>query len=584
VRTRRAFFAVLALLPGLALAQGLKPTGKMARVGELLPHASPGVYKLLPGTLTSSITVSRSASTYCGTSNGSLVLLGANQACVETAGLRVEPATTNTALASISLTNGGGWGSGTDSGSNTISTNAGAAPDGTTTASLVAYVGMPPASYSYWGTTSVAATTSGTWTCSVYLKQGTIDKMDLLILTSAGLSPASHCTISTTQWNRCSVSQTHDGSSQIQFYVGSAGGSYGTHGAGTIYEWGAQCEPQPFATSYVPTTVASATRDADAALATGVKYGPVSGSVQWTYTPWGSGTIDTSNFALVGTRGPGFTAPGFNAAFGGAGAVGVYSDDGTGQVSLSISGFPTVVGGVARTFKYAWFGASTYFYVDGSLWNWGATKSPVGHTRLWLLTREDSYGVFNGHGWIQNVTVAKSFALPAKTVSLGDSITEGSLVTTPYPVKVQRTKNFPTVNAGVSGNTTTQILARWESTYRGQGYRYVTIMGGINDTAGTEAATIANVVQLATEALAEGAQVRIMEVTPRSAQAAQIATINAGLVTYAASAPAGVRLLDTFTPLNNGGALAAAYDSGDGRHPNQAGTDIIAGILNASLP
>lgn len=168
-------------------------------------------------------------------------------------------------------------------------------------------------------------------------------------------------------------------------------------------------------------------------------------------------------------------------------------------------------------------------------------------------------------------------------VALGDSVTLGSLVTTPYPQTVATLRHVSVINAGVSGNTTAQMLTRWTSTYKTAPYQMLFLMGGLNDSAGQEAATVATLTTLATQAVSSGYQVRLLFVTPCAAQAAQIATINALLSQYAATNPPSVKVLDVWTPLSQGNGLAPIYDSGDGRHPNQAGTNLIANVVSNSF-
>ena len=51
------------------------------------------------------------------------------------------------------------------------------------------------------------------------------------------------------------------------------------------------------------------------------------------------------------------------------------------------------------------------------------------------------------------------------------------------------------------------------------------------------------------------------------------------------SAPLGSdTIVDTWTPLSSGGVLNPIYDSGDGRHPNDAGYAVIATAIKATLP
>jgi hypothetical protein len=116
----------------------------------------------------------------------------------------------------------------------------------------------------------VVLSTSTSYTFSFYVKKGTASDAKYRVYNfDAGVNvvaPTSYISqTSTSDWVRVVVS----------FTTGATGTNYGIYlldqtSAGTMYFWGAQAEVSSYATSYIPTTSASATRVADACFKTGI--------------------------------------------------------------------------------------------------------------------------------------------------------------------------------------------------------------------------------------------------------------------------------------------------------------------------
>lgn len=153
----------------------------------------------------------------------------------------------------------------------TITPNAATAPDGTITASLISANGTVGSYFLQTGLPSVA---SQTVTRSVYVKAGTASRIfiefndgtyknaafDLTAKTATFTSGTASLIQLGSGWFRAVATYTYSASGipSATIYIG----AYGV-GTGNMYLWGAQMEFKPFASSYIPTTNASASRSAD---------------------------------------------------------------------------------------------------------------------------------------------------------------------------------------------------------------------------------------------------------------------------------------------------------------------------------
>lgn len=209
-----------------------------------------------------------------GIANGDLVLMPANAPRVEydsagTLGLLVESARTNSALRSQELDNAAWTSFATGVASPTITADNAVAPDGTTTAERFQIPAVTTAQNSIRYQSPVTTNTVVS-TCSVYVKgNATSETTDICIQTATGYT-CSACAFVSSSWSRCVVTATAGGA--LQCFVGNAGSLNGTptaRNAVDFFAWGFQAEAGAYATSYIPTTSAAVTRNAEVAYFAG---------------------------------------------------------------------------------------------------------------------------------------------------------------------------------------------------------------------------------------------------------------------------------------------------------------------------
>jgi hypothetical protein len=189
----------------------------------------------------------------------------------------------------------------------TVTTNAITAPDGANTADKLVETATTAAHYAQQ---TVTVTSGIAYTFSVFAKAG--ERTALVLLTAQSTSPfTNHAVvefnltngtiISTSAgsgtitsvgngWYRCTVTGTTTSTGEIVRC------SFATVGDGTsgLFLWGAQLEAGAFATSYIPTTVAAATRNADVATMTGTNFSSWYNATEGTLYAEGSANVGPS--------------------------------------------------------------------------------------------------------------------------------------------------------------------------------------------------------------------------------------------------------------------------------------------------
>jgi len=241
-----------------------------------------GVPSSLPG-----FTFTRASTGYAQTVAGTLTSFASGAPRITDRGMLIEEARTNLLLRSQEFDNAS-W----VKTRCTVTADAAVAPDGTTTADAFVEDATAGSNHRVVQAMSKAASAI-TYTQSCYLKasarnfavlysegaagtartyfniaNGTISTA--AAVTGTWTSPSATITALANGWYRCTQTWTTDtGTYADQYIFGSADGSTlnynGVNGQVGFYMWGAQTEVGAFATSYIPTTTASATRAADVA-------------------------------------------------------------------------------------------------------------------------------------------------------------------------------------------------------------------------------------------------------------------------------------------------------------------------------
>ena len=207
-------------------------------------------------------------------------------------GLLIEEARTNSLVQSENF--GTTWATA----SSTVATNSTTAPDGNTTADKV----TSAAATAVTGVQQALTGTAVAWTASVYAKANGAQYLQLVWQTpinatdyanfdllggavTAGTNTSSSIQYVGNGWYRCTITSTlivAGGALLIDMVDTSAatrGATFTGDGTKGVYLWGAQSELGAFATSYIPTTSATVTRNADSAtVPTGTWYNTAQGT------------------------------------------------------------------------------------------------------------------------------------------------------------------------------------------------------------------------------------------------------------------------------------------------------------------
>lgn len=215
----------------------------------------------------------------------------------------------------------------------------------------------------------------------------------------------------------------------------------------------------------------------------------------------------------------------------------------------------------------------------------------------WVLTGNTAPAVEGGGTGVTAAAFvpATSGVLGNRWVFLGDSITAGSVNNASlaqdesFPLFVQlhsRGRIWVTRNAGVGGNTSAQMLARFDTDVTPFNPQVVFLMAGVNDIAqNVSFATFkANVEAIRAKAQGIGAALALGTLTPTSTADRKARTVqwNHWLRKYAADND--LPLVDTYEALVDPvtGSLKVEYDA-DGIHPTTLGRSVLGKLVSDQL-
>jgi hypothetical protein len=188
-------------------------------------------------------------------------------------------------------------------------------PDGTSNGRILNDTSAAAAAYVFQG---VSFTSGTVYTLSVYVKKGVSRYLALTSFTQSGralfdlnnysLSSVTGIVTSATitsvggGWYRCTATMTASatGSNNLGF------GDFEAGPTGDLYYiWGAQVEAGAFATSYIPTTTVSLTRNADDVTMTGTNFTSWYSASEGTFTSTFSAAASTASVLVTDAAGSG---------------------------------------------------------------------------------------------------------------------------------------------------------------------------------------------------------------------------------------------------------------------------------------
>lgn len=189
-----------------------------------------------------------------------------------------------------------------------VTTDADTAPDGTLTADKL----IPNTTSTNHFVSQSRTVTAAVHTVSVYAKAGEYDWLRMFMdsvgsvyfniktgVVGAATAASYAITPAGNGWYRCSISGTYTAGSQgYNIYATSTNNvsSFAGDGTSGIYIWGAQMELGASRSSYIPTTTASLTRNADVATITGANFS------SWWVASQGGVTANFRPSTVSGTR------------------------------------------------------------------------------------------------------------------------------------------------------------------------------------------------------------------------------------------------------------------------------------------
>jgi hypothetical protein len=150
-----------------------------------------------------------------------------------------------------------------------VTANFATSPDGSQNADRIQFARTGTTASDFSAINQSSLTLSATGTTTIYLKSNTSSNQNVLMYWGGGQGQVF---LVTPSWQRFTLSNLSVGTDAIVFGTRGGSGNFFNGGDLTldILAWGAQVEASSYATSYIPTTSASATRVADVCSKTGI--------------------------------------------------------------------------------------------------------------------------------------------------------------------------------------------------------------------------------------------------------------------------------------------------------------------------
>lgn len=392
---------------------------------------APDIFRLYVGSSSLSgqngetITFTRASSKYCPQADYSVTVLASNAPCIVGGKVLIENSSTNFLLRSDAIGDTGSW----TNTNTTISADAAAAPwsgttmdtitastaAGKTTQAVTVSSSVGPFTLSGWGR-SVSGTHSAalSLTCTGTTPSACVCKRDDGTTCSTTVSGAECGAVSSfgTTPQRVQVTATCT-AAVTSVTAAFGGGDFFGAATGQAHIWGGgQLEVRKFATTYIPTTTASATRAVDVAKVPTTASWPIgTGAMAITFTPlWGGTGLPQGDLSFFGNPYDVFPTNGWILGISNNGRL--YNDHRIANVSASLSS--TLVAtpwehGTPYLLRYTWNVAGTAaFYKDGVLYSASSTRAANSATSI--MTPIQIGGSFNGFvdGWISALCLSTS--------------------------------------------------------------------------------------------------------------------------------------------------------------------------------
>lgn len=335
----------------------------------------------ITGVKGTAISVNRATSAYCTKTDGTLTSIATNLPRVNGNGLLIEPSATNLALRSQEL--GTTW----TAAEVTVTANAQTAPDGTATAETLTESANTAEHQIYQ---AITVTNGATYTSSIIAKAGTRTYIRLAdasashtaifnlstcaVQAVAGTGTAAAVESLVSSW--CRVSMTFAAGTADNFHIvnmcdsSSSCASYAGNGTGTVHLWGGQLEAGTYASSYIVTTSASATRSRDnVTVVTPAAINDVEGCMSFSFK-----RLDTTGFFRILDSSP-------FATYGNADATQfIFQDTGGAHPTANVS---TVVG-TNTSGRISWGPGNTETITIGSTSNSSTKNTPIFSSPIYL--------------------------------------------------------------------------------------------------------------------------------------------------------------------------------------------------------